>query len=355
MDTLYKYSETNAAWDGRDHDQTTCHPNTRVNVLDDLCQWAEHPNSAQVLWLRGFVGIGKTTVATTLAKKYASEGRLAATFFFSSQNPQEVHRIIPTLAYQLATSIPQLKNRICQVYNEDPSIMEKGFDTQIHALIAEPLGSLPMSIHTPKKTPNIVIIDGLDESRGLPIVDGILHGIGSMVNTATFDATSLRFLITSRESPYIRGVLSSLGFRRIMQEKQLGNSKFEDDEDIKTYFESRFNDIRRKHQHTLRDVAQPWPGKDVIGQLVSKASGQFIYASTVLRFIDDQHGRPEELLDNVLGIHTLPSNHPQAFSQLDDLYHHILQNTPSHMRDLLLNVLGGLVAGRTRRDTHTQK
>lgn len=340
MQTLYKYSETNAAWDGRDHDRTTCHPNTRVNVLDDLSQWAERPNSARVLWLCGSVGVGKTTVARTLAAKYAAQGRLAATFFFSSRNTQRAHRIIPTLVYQLSISIPQLRRRIYQVYNEDPSIMEKGFEAQIRALIAEPLGSLPMSIHFP----NIVIIDGLDESRGLPVVDEILHGINSMVSTATFDAPSLRFLITSRESPYIRDVLSSPEFRRITQDKLLGNSKFEDDEDIKTYIENGFDTIRRKHQHTLRDVAQPWPGEDVIEQLVSNASGQFIYASTVLRFIDDQNGRPEELLDTILGTHTLPFNHPKAFSRLDELYHHILQNTPSHVHDLLLNVLGGLVA-----------
>ena len=43
-----------------------------------------------------------------------------------------------------------------------------------------------MSIHFP----NIVIIDGLDESRDLPTVDEILYGIGSMVNAATFDAPS---------------------------------------------------------------------------------------------------------------------------------------------------------------------
>ena len=139
------------------------------------------------------------------------------------------------------------------MYNEDPSIMEKGFDAQIRAVITEPLGSLPISVHFP----NVVIIDGLDESKGLPIVDGILRGINSMVSTATFDAPSLCFLITSRESPYRRDIFSSPEIRRITQEKQLENSKSEDGEDIKTYMESGFDAIRRKHQHTLQDVAQP--------------------------------------------------------------------------------------------------
>ena len=63
----------------------------------------------------------------------------------------------------------------------------------------------------------------------------------------------------------------------------------------------------------------------------------------MLRLFDDKNGHHEKLLDTVIGIHTLPSHHLQAFSQLDELYHHILQNTPSHV-DLSLSVLGGLVA-----------
>ena len=46
-------------------------------------------------------------------------------------------------------------------------------------------------------------------------------------------------------------MFSSPGSIRITQIKILGNSKFEDDGDIKTYIESGFDTLRRKHRHTL--------------------------------------------------------------------------------------------------------
>ena len=69
-----------------------------------------------------------------------------------------------------------------------------------------------------------------------------------------------------------------------------------------------------KHQHTLRDVAQPRHREDIINELVSTASGQFIYTFHCAQVYDDQNGHPEELLDTFVRIHTLSCNHQQAFS-----------------------------------------
>ena len=69
-----------------------------------------------------------------------------------------------------------------------------------------------------------------------------------------------------------------------------------------------------KHQHTLWDVTQPRHREDIINELVSTASGQFIYAFHCAQVYDDQNGHPEELLDTFVGIHTLSCNHQQAFS-----------------------------------------
>ena len=60
-----------------------------------------------------------------------------------------------------------------------------------------------------------------------------------------------------------------------------------------------------KHQHTLRDITQPWHREDIIDELVSKASRQFIYTFHCAQVYDDQNGHPEELCDMVVGICTL--------------------------------------------------
>ena len=71
-----------------------------------------------------------------------------------------------------------------------------------------------------------------------------------------------------------------------------------------------------KHQHTLQDVTQLWHREDIIDELVSKASGQIIYAFHCAQVYDDQNGCPEELRDTVVEIYTLSCNHQQAFSPI---------------------------------------
>ncbi|KAJ7235767.1 hypothetical protein C8J57DRAFT_1088693, partial [Mycena rebaudengoi] len=57
-----------------------------------------------------------------------------------------------------------------------------------------------------------------------------------------------------------------------------------------------------------------------LDHLVHKSSGIFIYASTVVRFIDDEYFHPNERLDSVLQLD------PQSTSPLDDLYTEILSS-----------------------------
>ena len=60
-----------------------CLPGTRKDVLDRVYTWADSRSDSTVCVLYGPLGSGKTTLATTLAEKYAKENRLAGTFFFS--------------------------------------------------------------------------------------------------------------------------------------------------------------------------------------------------------------------------------------------------------------------------------
>ena len=55
--------------------------------------------------------------------------------------------------------------------------------------------------------------------------------------------------------------------------------------------------------------------------LVKKASGQFIYAATVMKFVDSPRHRPTERLNMTLGLQPTGKNMP--FSSLDELYMHV--------------------------------
>ena len=75
-------------------------------------------------------------------------------------------------------------------------------------------------------------------------------------------------------------------------------------DDIRTFFRLGFTDIHHspKHHLTISNVAKPWPSYRVRHDLVDKASGQFIYPATVLKFVDDPNYRPTDRLDIIVSI-----------------------------------------------------
>jgi hypothetical protein len=98
------------------------------------------------------------------------------------------------------------------------------------------------------------------------------------------------------------------------------------DEDIALFLSAKFAEIQRRYH-----VSPSWCPRDAIPTLVGNASGQFIYAATVVRFIKDSGriGDPQTLLHFVLqmGINNSASQLP--FAQIDALSSHVLRSSPN--------------------------
>ncbi|KAJ7902285.1 hypothetical protein B0H13DRAFT_1717578 [Mycena leptocephala] len=77
----------------------------------------------------------------------------------------------------------------------------------------------------------------------------------------------------------------------------------------------------------------PWPSPEIFDQFVKKSSGYFIYASTVIKFVDDNNFRPTKRLDQLQETLSLES----PFSGLDQLYTQILSGVPDDLP--LLSIL----------------
>ena len=89
-------------------------------------------------------------------------------------------------------------------------------------------------------------------------------------------------------------------------------------------------------------VPRPWPSEDVICRLVRKSGGYFIYASTVIKFIDEEGFSPTDRLDRVLNGSDLavsPSE-PAPFAELDKLYLQTLSSCPTSKLPMLKHVFG---------------
>ncbi|KAJ7794495.1 hypothetical protein B0H14DRAFT_2181389, partial [Mycena olivaceomarginata] len=145
-------------------------------------------------------------------------------------------------------------------------------------------------------------------------------------------------LIASRPEPHIHDIFVGPFLNSCHRPFNI-NKSFED---IRNYLENEFARIYTEHHETMATVPLPWPAAQDIGRLVEKSSGYFIYASTVIKFIDDQYFRPAERLDIIMGIAGPDSESPYA--ALDQLYTQILVDNPKAVRPRLLRLLNVIAA-----------
>ncbi|KAF8183267.1 hypothetical protein K438DRAFT_2164362, partial [Mycena galopus ATCC 62051] len=329
---LHRAVTLEALYDSADRfPQPKCHPETRTELLNDLYHWANDPDSEySILWLHGPAGAGKSAVMQTLCQRLQDAGRLGGSFFFKGDHKTcgNAKMLFATLAYQLALNRRELKGPISRSVETDPSVLGRGMDVQLRTLILEPCRLLPDA------RPSVLLVDGLDECEGHNIQKQILNLIGS---TAKDHCIQLRILVASRPEPHIREKFEEDSFRGLFGSINIEQSF----EDIRTYLRDEFSRIHREHSTTMRHIPTPWPSSQILETIVQKSSGYFIYASTVIKFIDDECLRPSKQLDIIrnLGPHDTES----PFKDLDQLYLKILSGVPAQFHLSLRDILSAII------------
>ncbi|KAJ6570493.1 hypothetical protein DFH09DRAFT_917182 [Mycena vulgaris] len=306
--------------------QPRCHPETRTDMLQGLYDWAIADNSSSsICWLRGPAGAGKSAIMQSLCQQLED-----TVFFFKRGHPTRGNAkvLFATLAYQLALNTSDLKLLISQIVETDLSVIGRRMGVQLRKLIVEPCQSLNSGAAP------ILIIDGLDECEGIHIQQEILHLLGDIA--AHHHPLHLRLLIASRPEPHIREKFDS--FPGCYDSVEI-NQSFTD---VQNYLCKEFNRIHREHHETMAVVPTPWPPSHVLDWLVDNSSGYFIYAATIIKFIDDRDFRPIQRLAAV--VQNLPTECGNApFHALDELYSQILRDLPfqSRVLDILCVIIHG--------------
>ena len=296
-----------------------------------------NPQSPRFLWIYGPAGSGKSAIAQTIAEICEREGITIASFFFSRTVAERNNErsLISTLVYQIYLAIPEIREFITSALENDPTILSRSLDAQVRALMVEPLSFAP-----PRLAPKLIIIDGLDECADPKAQKYILQALAA---AATQLNASVRFLVASRPEQVIRTSFnaSTLGSMTIGVPL---DETYKPDADIQTFLNSRFSEIRRDHP-SRAFLPKMWPPKGAVDILVTKSSGQFIYASTVMKFIGSPHHRPSDRLKIILGVSKSGIDAP--FAELDAVYHHVLSNISPHNREKVIEVLTFLILTST--------
>ncbi|KAJ7077606.1 WD40-repeat-containing domain protein [Mycena epipterygia] len=234
----------------------SCVKGTRKQILEDLVSWCKDtaPDSPAVYWLRGMAGTGKSTIAYTICKQLAADGkasRLGASFFCSRQSEagRKRENILPTISHELALALPKFRRTLLDsTVDANSPLLENHFDT----FLIRPWDA--SSSDHQDLPPLVVVLDALDElenEEGGKHRDH-LHG--------------LKFFVTSRLDPGIVEVGESMASEAICH---LETATTVATHDIKLYFCESLPDL----------------DFDLLSCLTQQAAGLFIYAATAVRFI----------------------------------------------------------------------
>ncbi|KAH8789958.1 hypothetical protein F5882DRAFT_377472 [Hyaloscypha sp. PMI_1271] len=234
---------TNAPFNsyGRQY-EPTCLPDTRVDLLQGIYDWADgkdRQDEGCIFWLNGLAGTGKSTISSTVARRYNEQKRLGASFFFSKGGGDYIYKAV----------------------TKQRDIASLSLSEQWRQLILTPLSNLQSES---------------SEARSLTTV-------------------RLRVFLTSRPEIPIRNSMHDIPQA---EHQDLILHKIPStiiNYDICIFLRHELKRIANEHC-----LGAGWPGEQLIERLVQSASGLFIWAATACRFIDEGRSLAANRLSIVL-------------------------------------------------------
>jgi len=277
-----------------------------------------------ILWLYGAAGAGKSAIAHTLAEICENCGWLVASFFFwktaSARNNAE--RFVATIAHQIALAIPAAREFVGAAVDHNPFIFKQSVDVQLAKLVIEPLRQVYSEGLLFDISPLVIIVDGLDECQDTNIQSSLIKSLIAAFRDFPF---RMRILIASRpevnlqttfNSSFVQPHLSRLGL----------SGEYSPEKDIYFFLKDSFEKIKREHP-LASYIPSSWPPADILRELTLKSSGQFIFASTTVKYVGDPHQLPHRRLDVIRRLQPPKGERDMPYAELDSLYHHVLANS----------------------------
>lgn len=296
-----------------------CLRNTRVEILQQISEWAGNSSAEAVFRLNGMAGTGKSTISRTVARSFARENRLGASFFFKRGETDRgrIAKFFSTIAADLTRREPAIARHVKNAIDSDPAILRMAMQEQFDKLVLQPLSMIPSDSR--KKEPILIIVDALDECDQEGDIKRLIY-LFSGANS--LQSVRLRIFLTSRpELPIRLGFTQIKGTYQYLILHEIPESVVE--HDISAFLEHELGIIRDEYNASVpehRRLATKWPGQSNIQSLLKMAIPLFIFAATVCRFVADRKcGDPDQQLKEVLRF-----RHMREVSQMEATYMPIL-------------------------------
>jgi NACHT domain len=305
-------------WVEAKYDPTQCCiGGTRDAVLHRVMEWAttSGDDRPRIFWLLGMAGEGKSAIAASVTKWMEhSRQCLGALFCFSSQSVDRDNSnfLFSTIAYQLSTRFPLVRQYINEVLRQDPDITKASLFNQFVALLLKPLQSTAWSFY--RSGPLVLVLDGLDECGS----DSTRTPIRSIFRSLHQLPPFVKVFVTSRPERDLQGLFDSM-------DSQVDRYDLSDipraivDCDIQVLIEARMSAILDARGELQDDVR---PDDSTYRALVTRSDGSFLWVSRAMDFIGFDYSDRLETLCN--------SETDDEFRGLEDIYIDVLETAYPH-------------------------
>ena len=305
-----------AAWDSYTNQaRPTCFEGTRTAVLEEIYSWYEGSDGqTQIYVLEGLAGIGKSTVARTVAEEAHERGWLGASFFFSrSEDDRKSAKLFfGTVAFQLSQYSKEISLRVGEALELKPDASGKQLQDQLRYLIIQPLQSCK------SKSTILIVIDAFDEcdkQDAERLLSLLLQEIRKVPN--------LKIFFTTRSERHILNILRRHGAHHLYRLHDIENSIVEGD--VRSYLSHGLSSLAVKT--ALPELEPPpWtPSLSDFNTLVNAAGKFFIIASTAIKFLlDDIRCNPKAQMKDLMRGIAVDNTGANPLNALDGFYTQIL-------------------------------
>jgi hypothetical protein len=153
---------------------------TRVSLLEELHQWSGDISAPPIFWLDGMAGTGKSAIARSFCR--FQNQRLGGSFFClrGHESRANVKRILPTLAWFLASKLSQYQTALLPILREAPDVADCSIPRQVKLLLETPFHRVSDNRQRP---PLVLVIDALDECANPEEVQQLLNKLLSVSKT----------------------------------------------------------------------------------------------------------------------------------------------------------------------------
>ena len=243
---------------------------TRKYLLNQIITWATDQSTqkdgANMFWIYGLPGIGKTSLAHSVYEILHERKHLAGAFFCRRDDPKldKPGNVLPTLIHHLTITFPPFRSIVAEHLRNDLNVAPESMkDTLLTDLIR--------CLTRHPKRPLVFVIDAFDECGDARSRPSILR---ALVEAGT-QAPWLRIIITSRPEVDIQRFFDAPTLSSHFQ-YDLATDQ-EASADLRTFAQQEFNLVASDWH-----LATPWPEKSLLDRVLYHANGLFIFIKTIV-------------------------------------------------------------------------